>query len=93
MSKVTAGGTMSLDGFIAGPNHTDGFDHLFAWYGAGDVEVPTGFPASLLYEFRLASFGTRLALWAVLGVALAELIFRLQRRQRPAVEPLAETAA
>lgn len=44
MSKVTTGATMSLDGFIAGPNHTDGFDHLFAWYGAGDVEVPTGFP-------------------------------------------------
>jgi dihydrofolate reductase len=29
----------SLDGFIAGPNDT-GFDLLFKWYGAGDVEVP-----------------------------------------------------
>ncbi|BCB86242.1 dihydrofolate reductase family protein [Phytohabitans suffuscus] len=44
MSKVTTGATMSLDGFIAGPNHTDGFDHLFAWYGAGDVEMPSGLP-------------------------------------------------
>jgi dihydrofolate reductase len=39
MGKVFAGATMSLDGFIAGPNDT-GFDLLFKWYGAGDVEVP-----------------------------------------------------
>ena len=39
MGQVSAGATMSLDGFIAGPNDT-GFDLLFKWYGAGDVEVP-----------------------------------------------------
>ena len=39
MGKVKAGATVSLDGFIAGPNDT-GFDLLFKWYGAGDVEVP-----------------------------------------------------
>ena len=39
MGKVSAGATMSLDGFIAGPNDT-GFDLLFKWYSAGDVEVP-----------------------------------------------------
>jgi dihydrofolate reductase len=39
VGKVTAGATMSLDGFIAGPEDT-GFDLLFKWYGAGDVEVP-----------------------------------------------------
>jgi dihydrofolate reductase len=38
MGKVSAGATMSLDGFIAGPDDT-GFDLLFKWYGAGDVEV------------------------------------------------------
>jgi dihydrofolate reductase len=43
MSKVTTGATMSLDGFIADANH-GGFDHLFAWYGAGDTEFPTGHP-------------------------------------------------
>lgn len=43
MGKVNAGATMSLDGFIAGPNDT-GFDLLFKWYSAGDVEVP--FPDS-----------------------------------------------
>ena len=43
MSKVTAGATMSLDGFIADANH-GGFDYLFKWYGAGDVEVAMGNP-------------------------------------------------
>jgi dihydrofolate reductase len=50
MGKVSAGATMSLDGFIAGPEDT-GFDLLFKWYSAGDVEVPmpdstAGVPAS-----------------------------------------------
>lgn len=43
MSKVMTGATMSLDGFIADANH-GGFEHLFAWYGAGDVELPSGLP-------------------------------------------------
>jgi dihydrofolate reductase len=43
MSKVTTGATVSLDGFIADADH-GGFDHLFKWYGAGDVDVPTGHP-------------------------------------------------
>lgn len=43
MSKVTTGATMSLDGFIAGPEH-GGFDYLFKWYNRGDVEIPTGNP-------------------------------------------------
>ena len=50
MGTISAGATMSLDGFIAGPNDS-GFDLLFKWYGAGDVEVPmpdstAGVPAS-----------------------------------------------
>lgn len=40
MSKVYTGASMSLDGYIAGPNET-GFEHLFQWYEAGDIEVPT----------------------------------------------------
>ena len=43
-------------------------------------EVPADFPATVLYEFRTASFVTQLALWAVLGVVLAELVHRLVRR-------------
>ena len=43
-------------------------------------EVPTDFPAGVLYEFRTGSFVIQLALWAVLGVVLAELAHRLVRR-------------
>jgi dihydrofolate reductase len=40
MTKVYTGASMSLDGYIAGPNET-GFDQLFQWYRNGDVVVPT----------------------------------------------------
>jgi dihydrofolate reductase len=43
MSKVYTGASMSLDGYISGPNES-GFEHLFQWYGNGDVEVPTAKP-------------------------------------------------
>ncbi|HYL39765.1 MAG TPA: dihydrofolate reductase family protein [Candidatus Binatus sp.] len=43
------GGTVSLDGYIAGPNET-GFEHLFAWMNAGDVEYPSANPE---VSFRL----------------------------------------
>lgn len=42
MSKVIAHMSMSLDGFIAGPD--DGCEELFDWYGNGDVEVPSHDP-------------------------------------------------
>ena len=50
MGKVTAGFSMSLDGYIAGPHDGpenplgDGGDRLFAWYFSGDVfeEIPSG---------------------------------------------------
>jgi dihydrofolate reductase len=44
MGKITMGLSMSLDGFIAGPNDGpssplgDGGERLFAWYQAGEVE-------------------------------------------------------
>ena len=43
MSTVFTGASMSLDGYISGPNES-GFEHLFKWYGNGDVEVPTADP-------------------------------------------------
>jgi dihydrofolate reductase len=43
MAKVYTGASMSLDGYISGPEET-GFEHLFKWYGNGDVEVPTTNP-------------------------------------------------
>lgn len=41
MSKVYTAASVSLDGFIAGPEET-GFDQLFQWLNNGDVVVPTG---------------------------------------------------
>jgi dihydrofolate reductase len=43
MTSVYTGASMSLDGYIGGPDET-GFEHLFKWYGNGDVEVPTTKP-------------------------------------------------
>ena len=43
MTKVFTGASMSLDGYIAGPEES-GFEHLFKWYGNGDVAVPTADP-------------------------------------------------
>jgi dihydrofolate reductase len=52
MGKVATGLTMSLDGFIAGPNdgpHSplgDGGERLFAWYSGGETEY--GLPGTEL---------------------------------------------
>jgi dihydrofolate reductase len=43
MTKVYTGASMSLDGYISGPDES-GFDQLFKWYRNGDVEVPTAMP-------------------------------------------------
>ena len=46
MGKVVFNMTMSLDGFVAGPNDGpenglgDGGDKLFTWYFSGDTEIP-----------------------------------------------------
>jgi hypothetical protein len=50
MDKVVTGASVSLDGYIAGPNET-GFEHLFAWYGGGDIEFPSTHPE---LTFRLS---------------------------------------
>jgi predicted cobalt transporter CbtA len=44
------------------------------------AEVPDGFPAQVLWEFRLASLGTQAVLWATLGVAFAFLLDRATNR-------------
>jgi hypothetical protein len=43
-------------------------------------EVPQGFPAQTLWEFRLASLGTQLVLWATICVAFAVLLDRAAHR-------------
>ena len=47
-------------------------------------EVPQGFPAATLWQFRLASLGTQLVLWATLGLAFGALTERsLSPRRQP----------
>jgi dihydrofolate reductase len=43
MTKIFSGATVSLDGYISGVNES-GFDLLFQWYEAGEVDVPTESP-------------------------------------------------
>ncbi len=46
----------------------------------GIDEVPVGFPASVLWKFRLASAGTELVLWAALGLIFGALTDRSESR-------------
>lgn len=48
-------------------------------------EVPPGFPASLLWDFRIASLGTQLILWA--GIGLLFGVFTERRVRRVAEVP------
>ncbi|GAA1676552.1 dihydrofolate reductase family protein [Kribbella yunnanensis] len=54
MGKVFTQASVSLDGFIAGPGHS-GFDKLFAWCRAGDVETPSEDPERLIYRTNAAT--------------------------------------
>ncbi|MGP4028667.1 CbtA family protein [Actinomadura sp. 3N407] len=51
----------------------------------GVDEVPDGFPATLLWEFRLVSLGTQLVFWAAFGVLFGWACDRAQRPARAAV--------
>jgi len=54
MTKVYTGASMSLDGYISGPAGT-GFEHLFKWYGNGDVAVPTTHPDMTMRMFAVSA--------------------------------------
>lgn len=41
-------------------------------------EVPDGFPATALWDFRIASLGTQLVIWATIGLLFGALVTRLQ---------------
>ncbi|OKK05855.1 deaminase [Streptomyces sp. CB03234] len=47
-TKIYTGASMSLDGYISGPDET-GFDKLFAWYDSGEVTVETTHPELTLH--------------------------------------------
>ncbi len=44
---------------------------------AAGVIIYPGFPADVLYEFRLVSLGTQLVLWVTIGLVFAALAGRL----------------
>ena len=44
-------------------------------------EIPAGFPAAVLYDFRLASLGTQAMLWAVLGLVFGALVESATRQR------------
>jgi predicted cobalt transporter CbtA len=51
-------------------------------------ETPAAFPATVLYDFRLASLGGQLVLWTVLGLAFGAMADRgAWRTNRASVEP------
>ena len=67
MSKVIAGATVSLDGFIA-----DGHDRvgpLFDWYGNGDVPFNGGDP-DRVFHVSAASAAYLEETWSQIGVAV-----------------------
>lgn len=53
----------------------------------GYNEVPAGFPAEVLYDFRRASLLTQLVLWGVVGLVTAELAHRVVVRGRRDARP------
>jgi hypothetical protein len=50
----------------------------------GVDEVPADFPASLLWDFRLASLGTQVVLWVALGALFGIVTERSARQPAPA---------
>jgi predicted cobalt transporter CbtA len=53
---------------------------LCAWLLPVVNEVPTDFPASTLWSFRISSLGTQLTLWTVFGLVFATLADRVLTR-------------
>jgi dihydrofolate reductase len=68
MGKVLSHMTMSLDGFIAGPN--DEVDHIFDWYNAGEVSMASANP-TVSFKLDAASAGMMKGLIGDAGVMVA----------------------
>ena len=64
MGKVISGFTMSLDGFIAGPN--DDIRQLFAWYASGDTPFPVP-NTDMVFQISRASADYIGELWGSIG--------------------------
>jgi dihydrofolate reductase len=64
MGNVVAEFTMSLDGFIAGPN--DEVDRLFRWYSGGDTDFAVA-GAPMVFKISRASADLLRASWGQIG--------------------------
>ena len=64
MGKVIAEFTMSLDGFIAGPN--DDIRRLFGWYSSGDTEFSVA-GSTMVFKVSRASAAYLQEAWGKLG--------------------------
>ncbi|MCW2284039.1 hypothetical protein M2323_001652 [Rhodoblastus acidophilus] len=84
----------ALSGRLGGWNATlvAGFAYIAVMTGVclalpGVNEVPEGFPADLLWAFRLSSLGGQAILWATLGLAFGVYAERVVGREQPALRP------
>lgn len=74
MTKVYTGASMSLDGYISGPGET-GFEHLFKWYGNGDVEVTTTHPELTMHLTRASAEHVRAILEGTGALVVGRKLF------------------
>lgn len=79
-----------LGGWTAGSIGLVGYLAVVAacgWLLPAVNEVPDDFPATVLWDFRVAALGTLVVLWAVLGLTFGALVHRAlgsaQRRAEP----------
>jgi dihydrofolate reductase len=76
MSKVVVELSMSLDGFVAGPNDNpdnglgDGGDRLFTWYNSGDVDFPLP-GTDMMFKISRASADLLQEEWSDIGAMVA----------------------
>ena len=64
MGKVITEFTISLDGFIAGPN--DEVDRIFGWYSSGDTDFPVQ-SSPMVFKLSRASADLLRESWGALG--------------------------
>src|SRR5688572_9562502 len=76
MGKVVFENSVSLDGFVAGPNDGpenglgDGGEGLFAWYERGDIEFPLP-GTEMVFKISRASADLLHEEWGKLGAMVA----------------------
>ncbi len=76
MSKVVLELSMSLDGFVAGPNDSpenglgDGGDALFKWYSSGDTDFPLP-GTDMVFKISRASAEFLRPSWLNIGASVA----------------------